>query len=89
MSDLSAEQKYNEARMLLDHPLLKEAFAEAREEIVQAMEELSFGPQESEVARDKLVLGLQALKAVKETIYSKIDDYRMGKTQQEEGHGDV
>lgn len=64
-----------EARMVLDHPILNEAFDKVKDGLVQAIEDLEFGTKDGDILRDKLMLSLQSLKQVKEDIYSHIEEH--------------
>jgi hypothetical protein len=63
-----------EAKMLLGHPMLSQAFDDVEESTVYAIKKLRWGPEESEVQRDKLMLTLQVVEQVKESLQHYIDE---------------
>ena len=63
-----------EAKMLLDHPMLSQAFDTVEAATVHAIKHLQWGPEETEVQRDKLMLTLQVVEQVKESLQQYIDE---------------
>ena len=63
-----------EAKMLLGHPMISKAFNKVEEATIAKIKSLRFGPEESEVIRDKLMLTLQVVDAVKEELHQYIDE---------------
>ena len=59
-----------EAKMLMDHKLLRGAFHDVREALVESIEN---GALEDDKVRDKLFCSLQCLKLVKEAIEAHVE----------------
>jgi hypothetical protein len=87
MSDFEREDILHlagEAKMLLDHPMLKRAFEKVDDSAIAKIKSLRFGPEESEVIRDKLMLTLQVVEAVKEELHQYIDEALIMKNNEKE-----
>lgn len=65
-----------DARILLENPLLRGAFAGVRENLVQAIED---NPVKNELQRDKLMLSLQLLRSVRDMLENHIIDGKLEK----------
>ena len=65
------EIKANDARQLLEHPLLQEVFSGVRENMVQSIEAC---PLTDDDMRNQLMLSLQVLQSVKEELMNYIQD---------------
>ena len=72
--------KANDAKILLENPILKSAFADVREMLVQAIED---NPVTNETQRDKIMLSLQLLRSVKEQIEKHVQDGQIDKINME------
>lgn len=70
-----------EARMLLGHPLLKNALDTLRENVVQAIED---NPLDDEIMRDKYQITLQVIKQFKTDLYQHIEEAQICNIKQEE-----
>ncbi|MCK5132066.1 MAG: hypothetical protein KAR40_07950 [Candidatus Sabulitectum sp.] len=66
-----------EARSLMSNPLLVGAFEKVEAAAIYAIKNLEFGPEESEVKRDKLMITLQVTEQVKEMLYEHIENLQM------------
>lgn len=77
----TTEYNAGEARMLLGHPLLGDALARLREDVVQAIED---NPLADEVMRDKYQITLQVVKQFKTNLYQHIEEAQICNIKQEE-----
>lgn len=75
------ERQAQEARELLDHPMLKGAFDGLREATVQAIED---NPMTDELLRDKLMITLQVIRDVRAQLQSYVDSHAIQKAQENE-----
>lgn len=75
-----------EARMLMGHSMLQEAFAAVEQRMVDHIKTLKFGPAESDVIRDKLMMGLQVVDQVKDQIQEHIETGKITSQLNTEGY---
>lgn len=75
------EIRAREAQLLLDNPMLKEAFEMSREAIVTAIED---NPLTDDATRDKLFISLQMLRSVKDTLMAHVESGKMLHIKMEE-----
>ena len=76
MTDSEMAQRGEEAKRLLDNPLLKEAFATLEQEYTQAWKQTKAS---DEVAREKLWMALNQLSKVQTQLHSVIQTGKVAK----------
>ena len=73
-----------EARMLMDHPLLRNALDTIEQGTIEAIKNLKFGTQDGEILRDKLMLNLQVIDQFKEQLNSHLENLHIMQIKTEE-----
>ena len=73
-------RRADEAKRLLDNPLLKEAFTTIREELIRHLLNTRVA---EEVERDRLYITIKALDLVKQHIQSVLETGKLAESEQE------